>query len=396
MNGSVGIMGLFLEGLLSFFSPCVLPLVPLYISYLTAGIQDYEDVKKRRIETVLRTFFFVLGISTVFFLAGLGSSALHQFFTKYTLYFYLIGGIVLILFGLFSLGVLRIPFLERERKVQYQIKGSMNYFQAFLLGFFFSFAWSPCVGPLLATAIMTAAQASTRLLGWLYIGAYTLGFISIFILIGLFTEEVLGFLKKNKNVVKYTKLLGGIVVVGMGCYMLWQGTKTINGMMQKEETPPIASGEQEEVPSSTSEEAPTLTMEDVNFKLMNAEGKEVQLTDYKGQKVLVNFFGTWCHYCNEELPDLIELNNTREDIKILMITTPNLGQEKDKQYIIDYLKEKGSTIELLFDEDYSVLQTYGVSGFPSTYFFESSGEILGYVPGYVPKETLENIVSEMR
>lgn len=199
---------LFLEGLLSFFSPCVLPLVPLYIGYLTSGIDTNLSKAKVRIQTTVRTLFFVLGISTVFFLAGLGSSALRYFFQKNTIFFSINGGFLLILFGLFSLGIIDIPFLQREHRIVSFKQNKNGIIRSYLLGFFFSFAWSPCVGPLLASAMLKSASAESALIGWLYIGCYTLGFIIIFILLGLFTEEVLMSLKKHTNIVRYTKIIG--------------------------------------------------------------------------------------------------------------------------------------------------------------------------------------------
>lgn len=218
MNTGITAGSLFLEGLLSFFTPCVLPLVPLYIGYLTkdARIEDEAgNVTYDRKRTLFLTIGFVLGICTVFFLAGLGSSALRMFFADNSILFQIAGGILLLLSAAVSLHLIRIPLLERTYQKNMDLSGGMHFLKAYLLGFFFSFAWSPCVGPMLAQAMMMAAQADSSA-GWLYIFSYAAGFIVIFLLLGLFTGEVLNLLKKHRGIVKYTGILSGIVVAAMG------------------------------------------------------------------------------------------------------------------------------------------------------------------------------------
>ena len=240
------VWSLFLEGLLSFFTPCVLPLVPLYIGYLTSDQKEYDSPAAKRIHTAAVTFFFVLGICTVFFIAGLGTSVLHEFFSEHRLLFLLAGGFLLLVLGAYYLGMIQIPFLEKERRISLAKPGKGGYLNAWLLGFFFSFAWSPCIGPLLTTAIIAAAGAATRATGWLYLGAYSLGFIFMFILIGLFTEEVLALINKRRSIVKYTKILGGLVIVGMGCYMLYQSADMINKLQNpSQQSMPVADAESE-------------------------------------------------------------------------------------------------------------------------------------------------------
>lgn len=388
---SLSIVGLFLEGLLSFFSPCVLPLVPLYIGYLTQGLDMNENKNVLRKKTILLTFFFVLGICTVFFIAGLGSSALRSAYEANRLWFQLFGGILLILFGLFALGWIRIPFLEKERRLPFKMKGNMNYLNAYLLGFFFSFAWSPCIGPLLASAMMAASSASTTGLSILYMMAYALGFIFMFILIGLFTEEVLGFLKKHASVVKYTKILGGLVVVGMGVYMLSQGVITIRALQNIASQPVAENGQAEMV----SEEDKT-DIEKYDVTLSDINNNKVQLSSYKGKTTVVMFFGTWCHYCNEELPILQEIQNEDDSIKVLLIALPNVGSEKDKTYIDQYLKDRGYTFDVLYDDNSQATMTYGISGYPTTFIFKEDGNVYGYVPGYIPKENLVKAIEDSR
>ena len=377
---------LFLEGLLSFFSPCVLPLVPLYIGYLTSGIDTNLSKAKARIQTTVRTLFFVLGISTVFFLAGLGSSALRYFFQKNTIFFSIIGGFLLILFGLFSLGIIDIPFLQREHRIVSFKQNKNGIIRSYLLGFFFSFAWSPCVGPLLASAILKSASAESALIGWIYIGCYTLGFIIIFILLGLFTEEVLMLLKKNTNIVRYTKIIGGIVVLCMGIYMLNTGFTSIKALENR-------TLDNTTVVDNTNDENLT-DIEKYSFTLKDSHGNDVTLSEYKGKTVVLNFFATWCTYCKMELPSLEEINNTRDDIVIFLVATPDIGNEGSKEYIESFMEENGYSMTVLYDETGEVVSKYNVSGLPTSFFFKPDGSVLGYVPGYVEESNLIGILEE--
>ena len=377
---------LFLEGLLSFFSPCVLPLVPLYIGYLTSGIDTNLSKAKVRIQTTVRTLFFVLGISTVFFLAGLGSSALRYFFQKNTIFFSIIGGFLLILFGLFSLGIIDIPFLQREHRIVSFKQNKNGIIRSYLLGFFFSFAWSPCVGPLLASAMLKSASAESALIGWLYIGCYTLGFIIIFILLGLFTEEVLMLLKKHTNIVRYTKIIGGIVVLCMGIYMLNTGFTSIKALENKTSDNTTA------VENSNDENLTDI--EKYSFTLKDNKGNDVTLSEYKGKTVVLNFFATWCTYCKMELPSLEEINSTRDDIVIFLVATPDIGNEGSKEYIESFMEENGYSMTVLYDDTGEVVSKYNVSGLPTSFFFKPDGSVLGYVPGYVEESSLISILEE--
>ena len=377
---------LFLYGLLSFFSPCVLPLVPLYIGYLTSGIDTNLSKAKVRIQTTVRTLFFVLGISTVFFLAGLGSSALRYFFQKNTIFFSIIGGFLLILFGLFSLGIIDIPFLQKEHRIISFKKNKNGIIRSYLLGFFFSFAWSPCVGPLLASAMLKSASAESALIGWLYIGCYTLGFIIIFILLGLFTEEVLMLLKKHTNIVRYTKIIGGIVVLCMGIYMLNIGFTSIKALENK-------TSDNTTVVENSNDENLT-DIEKYSFTLKDNKGNDVTLSEYKGKTVVLNFFATWCTYCKMELPSLEEINSTRDDIVIFLVATPNIGNEGSKEYIESFMEENGYSMTVLYDETGEVVSKYNVSGLPTSFFFKPDGSVLGYVPGYVEESSLISILEE--
>ena len=203
-----GISGVtvFLQGLLSFFSPCVLPLVPLYIGYLAGGAKTVDEdgvIHYRRSKVIVNTLFFVLGVSFAFFLLGFGFTAVGKFFSGNRVLFARIGGVLVILFGVFQLFGSNV--FTREHRLPFRLsRFSMNPAVALILGFTFSFAWTPCVGPALTSVLLMASSASSSAVGYALIGVYTLGFVIPFLVVGLFTGAVLDFFKRHQRVVKYT------------------------------------------------------------------------------------------------------------------------------------------------------------------------------------------------
>lgn len=206
MDISVPVLTVFLQGLLSFFSPCVLPLLPLYIGYLSGGTaRRGEDgrITYERKKVMLHTVFFVLGVSSAFFILGLGGSALGRFFKGNQAMFARIGGIFVAGFGLYQLGIFGPSrLLSREHRLPFSVgTAAMSPVTAFLLGFTFSFAWTPCVGPALASVLLMAASAATQARGFLLIGVYTAGFVLPFLAVGMFSTTLLDVFKRHGNVV---------------------------------------------------------------------------------------------------------------------------------------------------------------------------------------------------
>lgn len=211
----------FLEGVLSFFSPCVIPLIPVYMSYLAGSAKsegESGDIIYERKKVFLHTVFFVLGISFAFFILGMTFTVLGKFFNTNKYLFTRIGGIIIVLLGLFQLGIFDFSFLQKERKMNASkfLGREVNPLIAFIMGFTFSFAWTPCVGPMLSSVLIMASGAKTSAAGNLLVFLYALGFVIPFLLLGLFTTRVLKFLQTHKKFLKYTIKVGGIILIIMG------------------------------------------------------------------------------------------------------------------------------------------------------------------------------------
>ncbi len=210
----------FFEGILSFFSPCVIPLIPVYISYLAGNgkiVNEDGTILYKRKKVLTNTLFFVIGISSTFFILGLSFSALGIFFNNNKTLFRQIGGIIIIVLGLSQVGFLKLDFLKSEKKINFELtKDKMNPIIAFIMGFTFSFAWTPCVGPALSSVLILASGASHPFKGNLLVLVYAIGFVLPFLVLGLFTTQALNFFKENRNLLKYTVKIGGTILIIIG------------------------------------------------------------------------------------------------------------------------------------------------------------------------------------
>ena len=211
----------FLEGVLSFFSPCVLPLLPVYFSFLSGGNAERNEkgeIVYKRGKVLLNTLFFVLGISLTFFILSLGVKGIGRIFSRNTRLFSVIGGAVIIVFGAFQLFFYGTKYgAKKEKRIKidtYKAKGPLL---SFLLGFSFSFSWTPCIGPILSSVLI---MASSSLKGELYLLSYSLGFTIPFILLGFFTSSLLRFFQKYRKVVKYSVRIGALVMILLGLMMV--------------------------------------------------------------------------------------------------------------------------------------------------------------------------------
>lgn len=447
---SVPAVTVFLQGLVSFFSPCVLPLLPVYLGYLAGGGgQKEESFSKGR--TLLNTFFFVLGISAAFFLLGLGMTALGSFFGQYRVWFARIGGVIAILFGLYQLGVFGASmFLSQERRVHLPLqKWPMNPLTALVLGFFFSFAWTPCVGPTLTTVLLMAGSSSSSAMGFLLIGVYTLGFVLPFLLVGLFTTTLLGLFRTHMNLVRYTTAVGAVLMILVGVLMLsgqmeklsgWaarltasseqteessrvdfttddedasqssegngpQADSDASGTSSQDRPDSSGSASQEgssQAETSSSEESTESSEEElldpIDLTLKDQYGNEITMSDYKGKIIFLNFWATWCGPCQSEMPEIQELYEKSEElgVQILAVCTPSVGGEMSEEEIAAFLEEKGYTFPVLMDTYGVFTSKYGITAIPTTFFITEDFKVLGYVSGAMDLDTMEKLIEETR
>jgi cytochrome c-type biogenesis protein len=213
-----------LAGMLSFLSPCVLALVPAYIGYLGGrSVSPSGEVVQNRWVTFSHGVAFVLGFSVVFVLLGAAASAIGALLYDVRLWLARIGGIVVIVFGLHTMGLINIPFLDYDTRHQVQPNPGLGYLSSALMGIFFSAGWAPCVGPVLGAVLTLALNSAQVTAGVILLSAYSVGLAVPFLLAALGIGRVAELMRRYGKVVRYLSIATGVILVIVGV-MLMTGT----------------------------------------------------------------------------------------------------------------------------------------------------------------------------
>lgn len=428
---SISALTVFLQGLISFLSPCVLPLVPLYIGYLSGGAQTVDPdgtIRYQRKKVLINTLFFVIGISFAFFLLGFGFTALGRFFSGNRTMFARIGGVLIILFGLFQLGLFGSKVMGKEHRLPFNTgKLAMNPLVALLFGFTFSFAWTPCVGPALSSVLLMASSAKSSATGFLLIGLYTIGFILPFLAVGFFTTTLLNFFKQHQKVVKYTVKVGGVLMILMGVMMVTGWMNGVTGYLSKlsggtnvssEKTPgkknkdkssdDNKASDKDKKDSEDSDKADSKSSENdkqkaPDFTLTDQFGKQHKLSDYRGKVVFLNFWATWCGPCRQEMPDIQALYEERgknsKDVVVLGVANPKTDKNPNnsdvsEKEVKEFLEENSYTYPVAMDTTGDIFSQYGITSFPTTFMIDKDGNVFGYASGTLTRSVMDDIVKQ--
>nr|WP_084221656.1 cytochrome c biogenesis protein CcdA [Mesobacillus subterraneus] len=221
----IGLFFAFTAGILSFFSPCVFPLLPAYITHLTGGKIEGSKVAVNRTTLFTRSFGFIIGFSIIFIIMGASATLLGQLFANYRTIVMQIAGLLIIIFGLQMAGLLNIKFLMMEKKVHSETK-SKGVFSSVFLGMAFASGWSPCVGLALSSILLLASSSDTLYQGMYLLISYSLGMAVPFLVISFVISYSLNAIKKINKYLSKLSLINGMIMVGMGFLVL-------SGQMQK-------------------------------------------------------------------------------------------------------------------------------------------------------------------
>jgi len=218
---NIGMLTAFVAGIVSFLSPCVLPLVPGYVSYVAGhSVSDRDGgTLALRLPALGLSGSFVLGFSTVFVLLGASATVLGQLLLDYRYELNIVGGGIVILFGLFVMGAMRLPWLQRDFRFHLAIPGGRPV-SAYVLGLAFAFGWTPCIGPILGAILTVSAASATVGGGVVLLGIYSLGLGVPFLLAAVFTDGMLARIRTIGRIGRVLQLLAGLMLVLMGFAMM--------------------------------------------------------------------------------------------------------------------------------------------------------------------------------
>lgn len=224
----------FIAGVLSFLSPCVLPLLPSYVSFIT-GLSFKEltigvDKKRIRYLTITNSILFISGFSFVFIALGISSSAIGRFLFEYIDFIRIIGGLIVIIFGLFITGLLKIDFLLKDKK--FHLSGRpAGYIGTFIIGMTFAAGWSPCIGPILGTILLYASSKGSTIYGFKLLSIYSLGLAVPFFLSALAINTFLAYSPKISKHIKVIMVISGLLLIVFGIMLLTDQIRVISRLM---------------------------------------------------------------------------------------------------------------------------------------------------------------------
>src|SRR6478736_5134977 len=211
----------FLAGIVSFLSPCVLPLVPGYVSLISgASVEELQSKDRKLLNTVLlHSLMFILGFTLVFVMLGAAATSIGQAVREYKKYLEWVAGAVVIIFGLHLTGIIKIKALYADKRL-HSVKGGKSPLGAFVVGFAFAFGWTPCLGPIISAILILAGTAETVTRGVLLLWVYSLGLAVPFLLTSVLIDRFLNFYSRFRRHLHTLEVTSGVVMMVLGVLIL--------------------------------------------------------------------------------------------------------------------------------------------------------------------------------
>ncbi len=379
-----------LAGFLSFASPCVLPIVPGYLTFIT-GL-SFDELTERQggsqvmMSALVKSLPFVLGFSLVFIALGASASVVSSLLRSNLGLLKGIAGAGIIVLGLHLTGLLPIPGLLRERRFggEHAQPGTVR---AFVAGLLFAFGWTPCVGPILAGILALAATAESLSRGVLLLAAYSLGLGIPFILSAAFLNGFLSMFKGLKGYLRQVEIASGVLLMLVGVLiftdkMSWISSKLT--FLNPEELLVMEPAEPG-VPAAFAVDTAT-EYGDYNFNLTTIDGDEVSLADYQGKVVLVNFWATWCGPCVVETPALVRMYNKYREAGFAVI---GVALQSEEDGVKNFAKKYRIPYAVGRDTEEDIGLRYQVFALPSSFLFSPDGKVKRAFTGFVAEDVLE-------
>jgi cytochrome c-type biogenesis protein len=368
-------------GVASFITPCVLPMVPVYLGIISGvSIDQMKSGKKYLSKVFFASFLFVLGFTTVFAMLGLAVGFLANSFYKAV--FNLVLGIIIIIFGLHYTRILPIPFLDKQAK--FNTKKGSSVFHAYLIGFLFAFGWTPCIGPILGSIL--ALPANKYLVKVSYTLAYSMGLAIPFLISSIAINAFFKLFDKIKAHFHKIEIAIGIFLFILGSYYV--ANVFITGdILKSSPTLKISSSE---------------IANGIDFKIQLQSGETKSLISINAKLYVVNIWTTWCPNCLDEMPDLIRINNKYKSKGLYLI---GLCAEDSSSTLDEYnmaVKRLSINFDTHFDKTASILSylkevykpSKAISGYPVTYVLDKNRKVVKFVIGAKNFKSWDKIIGE--
>jgi cytochrome c-type biogenesis protein len=393
----------FLAGLASFLSPCVLPLVPGYVS-LISGVSidrlkaDDGSRSSARRAVILNSIAFNIGLSMIFISLGaaagfLGASILNNIWLR------IIGGVVIIGFGLQLIGLLKIAALYRDTRFFSQQK-PRGIFGSFTLGLAFAAGWTPCIGPILGGIIGLAATSGGWRSGLILSSFYALGLAIPFLLTGLGINQFLGFYSKFRRHLHKVEVVSGSILIIIGLVVAFGLTTKLNSSTLAAIIPNAEKWVEDIAKrrGNNAAQPPAIAKASESFKpapeveLNTLDGQPFRLSDLRGRVVVLNFWATWCIPCRAEIP---ELNAMQRELESKGLTIIGASWDDTAEDLKGFQKEIKVDYTVLLNSETVQDKFGGIPSLPTTFIIDREGRVRAKIIGGRDREGFEKEIKPL-
>ncbi|CAN5481110.1 MAG: redoxin domain-containing protein [Pyrinomonadaceae bacterium] len=397
MEGSNITIGIaFLAGVLSFLSPCVLPLVPGYVSLMSGvsidRLKEGGTQSGARRAVILNSLAFNVGLSVIFVALGTTAGLVGAAITSNP-WVRIIGGIIIIAFGLQLIGLLKISTLYKDTRF-FSDEKPRGMLGSFTLGIAFAAGWTPCIGPILGGIIGLAATSGGWRSGLLLSACYSAGLAVPFLLTGLGINQFLAFYGKFRKHLHKVEVVSGVILIAVGLlvasgYSTLLASSTLAGIL-----PNAESWINVDTRSPSTAAAPETRSSFPNapeVALQTLDGKSFNLTELRGRVVLLNFWATWCIPCRSEIP---ELNTMHRDLESRGLSVLGVSTYDSAEGVRDFWEDIKQDYTVLLG-DRGVESSFAVAGLPTTFILDREGRIRAKIVGERKRDAFEAAVKPL-
>ena len=384
----------FAGGLLSFLSPCVLPLVPGYISLMSGVSIDHlkgTGAANSRKAVIANSLAFNVGLSVIFLALG-GTAGLVGAAIINNVWVRVIGGLVIIVFGLHLIGLLKIKYLYKDTR-QFSNEKPHGMLGSLTLGIAFAAGWTPCIGPILGGIIGLAATSGGWKSGLLLAAFYSAGLAVPFLITGLAINQFLGFYSKFRQHLHKVEVVSGVILILIGVLIMSNRLTVLASSKWAGVIPNLESFLHlrggNNAPSPTNANANYPAAPDVQFTKL--DGSSMRLNDLKGRVVLLNFWATWCVPCRNEIPSLSAMN---KDLESRGLSVVGVSYDDTADLVQDFQKDIPQSYQIVLGGR-EVGSQLPASPLPTTYIIDRQGRIREKMIGERTRDAFEAVIKPL-